>query len=150
MGHGYKMFYLQGFLSLTADFMALISHRYSAKRVWLRPAFGLSFALREGPMSKTLSVTVAAALVALAGVTTIISAKAADVSTSRRYASNHYCQQIWRCGPSRLQLAPCLFASVPRWHVCATLRCLWAIWRRGLLGWVHRRRLGVSLRAVSR
>jgi hypothetical protein len=51
-------------------------------------------------MSKTLSVTVAAVLVALAGATTIVSAKAADVSTGRRVASNQYCQQIWRCGPS--------------------------------------------------
>jgi len=53
-------------------------------------------------MSKTLSVALAAAIVALAGVTTVVSAKAADtgVSTSRRYSSNLYCQQIWRCGPN--------------------------------------------------
>jgi hypothetical protein len=51
-------------------------------------------------MSRILSMAAAVALIACAGATTIMSAKAADVSAGRRVASNQYCQQIWRCGPA--------------------------------------------------
>lgn len=52
-------------------------------------------------MSRALSMAVAAAIIACAGATTIVSVKAADgdVSANRRYAGNRTCQQIWRCGP---------------------------------------------------
>jgi len=64
-------------------------------------------------MSKTLSMAVAAALVAFAGVITTLSAKAADISTDRHVAaSNRYCLQFWRCGPSGCN-----------WHPVCTRPC---------------------------
>jgi len=52
-------------------------------------------------MSRMLSIAFAAAIVGLAGVTTVVSTKAADTSvpTGRRAASSGYCQDLWRCGP---------------------------------------------------
>ena len=65
-------------------------------------------------MSKILSAAAAVAIVALAGATTIVSARAADqgVSTGRRSASNQYCLQIWRCGPNGCN-----------WHPVCTRTC---------------------------
>lgn len=52
-------------------------------------------------MSKALLTVVAAAIIASAGATMVLPAKAdGDASMNRRHVSNRYCQQIWRCGPA--------------------------------------------------
>ena len=52
-------------------------------------------------MSKTTIFMAVAAIIGFAGVTTTISAKAADanIPTGRRAMSGTHCQDLWRCGP---------------------------------------------------
>lgn len=76
-------------------------------------------------MSRTLSIAFAAAIVGLAGVTTTISAKAADtnVSPGRRVAglNNMYCQDLWRCGPAGCNWVKVCTRPCPDGYSCTPL-----------------------------